>query len=56
MAAAYLYIYFILAPQAANGSGITEPEKLATFGDSYTKTLAQLIGGVAVVATIAWTF
>jgi hypothetical protein len=56
LAIVYLIIYFKLAPKAAAGSGITDADKLAAFKDSYTKTLAQIIGGVAVVATFSWTF
>jgi uncharacterized protein YjbI with pentapeptide repeats len=56
LGALYLTIYFYLADKAAARSGITDPDKRATFKDSYTKTLAQMIGGAAVLATFAWTF
>jgi uncharacterized protein YjbI with pentapeptide repeats len=52
----YLFVYFYMAEKAAAKSGITDPDKLAQFKVSYTSTLAQIIGGVAVVATFAWTF
>src|ERR1700728_4602564 len=51
----YLVTYFYLAPRAALSIGLTDPEKLAAFRDSYTKTMAQLFAGFAVVGTFAWT-
>jgi uncharacterized protein YjbI with pentapeptide repeats len=56
LAIAYLFIYFVLAERVAARSGITDADKLASFKDSFTKTLAQIIAGVAVTATFAWTF
>ena len=56
LAIAYLVTYFFLADRAAARSGITDADKLASFKDSFTKTLAQIIAGVAVTATFAWTF
>jgi hypothetical protein len=55
VAALYLVTYFYLAPRAARSIGLTDPEKLAAFQDSYTKTIAQLFAGFAVVGTFAWT-
>jgi Pentapeptide repeats (8 copies) len=54
VAALYLVTYFYLAPRAAGSFRLTDPEK-AAFQDSYTKTIAQLFAGFAVVGTFAWT-
>lgn len=51
----YVCVYFVVAPWEARRSGITDTDKLATFKDSLIKTLAQLIGGLAVVGTFVWT-
>lgn len=55
LALLYLSTYFWLAELAARRSGITDPDKLAIFKDSFTKTMAQIIAGMAVVATFSWT-
>lgn len=55
VAVLYVFVYFIVAPWEARRSGITDADKLASFKDSLIKTLAQLIGGLAVVGTFVWT-
>lgn len=47
--------YFLYIPRVARQRGITEPDKIAKFRTGLTKDSAQLIGGIAIVATFAWT-
>jgi len=51
----FIIICFVTATLATRVSGITDAAARATFRDSYTKTVAQVLGGAAVVLAFAWT-
>lgn len=47
--------YLIYIPSVARRRGITDADKLAKFRAGLTKNFAQVAGGVAILATLAWT-
>jgi hypothetical protein len=51
----FIAICFTLAEAATRRAGLANNAAKATFRDSYTKTLAQVFGGAAVVLAFAWT-
>lgn len=54
-AVAFVWLTFWFASRAATKAGIIDVTETAKFKDSYTKTVAQVLGGAFVILTLAWT-